>query len=265
MDDLINKLRNTQNKSQETVNDSNNIDKENKNDISHNTIESSCLTKFHTADNFDQKQQNVPGKSQKYSNCQIKDKNTQDILKMTERTNCRESLSQSTITANDNASKVTNCGESLSQSTITTNDSIKKLNKSSEEINEDTFVDIRTSQSDFIDDRRFQLDFNLLRRKRESDHLTVLEAKKMTELRLFKPLYGMIKSVEMFGDIYKWEICDETGIINGSAYVRENTVKVGDAVQLCDCALWKFDENHLNIVYENIKGIYSWNGDKDNN
>ena len=130
--------------------------------------------------------------------------------------------------------------------------------RNEESVFEESVFDIHTLQFDMLRKSRFKLDFQRLYYYRGDDFITVSEIKKITEYKIHKPFYGLVKSVELFGeDVYKWELCDDTGIIYASAYVNEDTVKVGDGIQLVDCSIWHFSDNHLNIVYDNIKEIYS--------
>lgn len=119
--------------------------------------------------------------------------------------------------------------------------------------------EITTSQSENIQQSRFKLDFDCLKRQRIGSFLTVSEVKTSDLWKITVPLWVIVKSVEVFkghrSSVYRWEVCDETGSIYGSSIVEDTKVKVGNIVCLYDFSLWKIEGNHLNIVERNIKKI----------
>lgn len=120
-------------------------------------------------------------------------------------------------------------------------------------------LEITTSQSENPCCSRLRLDFDFLRRHRDSNSISVADVKETELLRLDGPLWAVVKSMETFRDarkpVYRWELCDETGIIFGSSIVGDPTVTVGCVVCLVDFSLWKTGGNHLNIVERNIRSV----------
>lgn len=119
-------------------------------------------------------------------------------------------------------------------------------------------VDITTSQSDNIQLNRFKLDFDFLKKNRTGEFITVAQVKTSELYKIDDKLWGIIKSIEVFKGsktlVYKWEICDETGVIYGSSIVGES-VCVGNIICINDFSLWKVNGNHINITDRNILQI----------
>lgn len=119
--------------------------------------------------------------------------------------------------------------------------------------------EITTSQSEGLRCNRFRLDFDFLRSHRTGEFVSVADVRESELFRLDGPLWAMVKSIEMFRGtskpVYRWELCDETGVIFGSSTVGDPTVTVGSVVCLANFSLWKFEGNHLNIVERNIRSV----------
>lgn len=114
--------------------------------------------------------------------------------------------------------------------------------------------EITTSQSENPRGASFRLDFDLLASHKTPDSVSAAEIRLMPGYKVERPFYALLKSVEIFGGgVALWELCDETGVIFGSADARDGAVHVGDIVCLSNCSLWKAGGNHLNIVSANIK------------
>lgn len=127
--------------------------------------------------------------------------------------------------------------------------------------NEDILVikEITTSQSDAIPKNRFKLDFDALKRHRSSENMKISEVKESDSLKIDGPLWAIIKSIETFkgieSNVYRWELCDESGVIFGSSVVFDGEISVGTIVCLKNFSVWRINGNHLNIVQRNIEKI----------
>lgn len=119
--------------------------------------------------------------------------------------------------------------------------------------------EITTSQSDMLQKNRFKLDFDVLKKYRKADDITIAEVKEYDSFKMDGSLWAIIKSIEIFKGIYsnvfKWELIDETGMIFASSNVSEQTITVGSVVCLTDFSLWKTGGNHINVVDRNVKRI----------
>lgn len=129
-------------------------------------------------------------------------------------------------------------------------------NKKEETVEDHSEIPNSQSESDVLG--RFRLDFDVLKKNRINDFIMIEDVLKSSEFRIEKELWAIVKSVETYKGVsipvYKWELCDETGIIYGSSLVGDTIVRVGNIVCLKDFALWKSEENnHLNIVERNLK------------
>lgn len=102
----------------------------------------------------------------------------------------------------------------------------------------------------------FKLDFDYLARHREPGSAHIEDVLRMPGYKMESPLCVFVKSTDVFGDgLARWELCDETGVVYGTSAVSMDRVTVGDIVCLENCSLWKFEENHLNVVDENVKRV----------
>lgn len=171
------------------------------------------------------------------------------------------------ISNNTKHNVINNTEENLVNITqqIVTNDTQENPNFTTEEINNDILnenkeiFEITTSQSEELIHNRFKLDFEYLKEKRTDNFITVSYVKTFEGNKIDNILWGIIKSIEIYkgisSTVYKWEICDETGVIYGSSLVDDTEVTVGSIVCLEDFSLWKIDSNHINIVRRNLKKV----------
>lgn len=130
----------------------------------------------------------------------------------------------------------------------------------------DEIVDVNTSQSEIFTKNRFKLDFDSLRKYRDAEDtgcvgtpIKISEVKDSDSFKIEGPLWVIIKSIESYKgvetNVYKWEVCDESGVISGSSTVFDNEITVGTIICLKNFSIWKLGGNHLNIVKRNIKKI----------
>lgn len=166
------------------------------------------------------------------------------------------------------------CNASQSQRVVTDSVTIEDQDGST------SILDITTSEAE-KQPSFGQLGFELLKRSREAHHglqpsaedslvgngaslssppetgyVTAFEVSRLSQYRIHKPFWGMVKGIERFGSsVCRWEMCDETGTVFGSTCVHEDTAAIGDVVCLENCGVWRLKENHLNIVPGNIKKV----------
>ena len=134
----------------------------------------------------------------------------------------------------------------------------------------DDIIDINTSQSEIIAKNRFKLDFDSLRKYRDCDiseqesqckdiPVKIIEVKESDCFKIAGHLWAIVKSIENYkgieNNVYKWELCDETGVISGSSSVYDSEISVGTIICLKNFSIWRINGNHLNIVKKNIKEI----------
>lgn len=157
-------------------------------------------------------------------------------------------------------SQVTQTQKDDSEDDITiVNNEISLVNNEITIIKNDTVQELTTSQSDVITKNRFKLDFDLLRRYRPAESMKVSDLKECDLFKVNESLWAIVKSIESFkglnGNVYRWEIIDETGVIFGSSNVNDQNISVGCIVCLEGFSIWKHGGNHLNIVSRNIKKV----------
>jgi len=117
-------------------------------------------------------------------------------------------------------------------------------------------IEIHTSQSDVMNYNGFKLDFTELQKNRPGGSPRVEDLKNFGEYKIEDEIYLMVKEIELFVEgVYRVELCDETGVIEGSSTVGENEMRIGSLVCLREVSLWKIRGNHLNIVRENVKRV----------
>lgn len=125
--------------------------------------------------------------------------------------------------------------------------------------NEKDFYEISTSQSDFLPRNRFKLDFDILKKYRDGRSMKVSELKFCSFLKVDVPVWAIVKSIEsykgMSGNVYRWELMDESGVIFASSVVSDPNISVGSVICISDFSIWSIGGNHLNIVDRNIKKI----------
>lgn len=114
---------------------------------------------------------------------------------------------------------------------------------------DESVLEITSSQADRENVISYDADMDLIAKYRTDESIKAIEIKRGTEYKINRPFYGFIKRVERDGDVFIWEVCDETGSIKGSSTVSE---RVGSIVCLKGCSVWRITENHLNIVEGNI-------------
>lgn len=133
-----------------------------------------------------------------------------------------------------------------------TNDMV--ITKECEMLNEAT-----TSQADTPKATRFKLDFDVLRKHRESNAMRISEVKSSDLLKIEGPLWAIIKSIESYkgvtGCVYKWELIDESGVIFASSVVSVPNITVGSVISISDFSIWRLSGNHLNILERNIREV----------
>jgi hypothetical protein len=145
------------------------------------------------------------------------------------------------------------------------NESIQIINsnKNNEKGNFNEIKDeITTSQCEIL---KFKLDFDLLKKNRKLEPLRISEVKESDFNKIDGPLWAIIKSIETFkgnnSNVFKWELCDETGVIFGSSIVGssiggfKDEISIGSIVKLTNFSIWKTNGNHLNIVERNIAKV----------
>ncbi|KAI5152366.1 hypothetical protein ENBRE01_2775 [Enteropsectra breve] len=139
-------------------------------------------------------------------------------------------------------------------------DVIERINESIKNASDEEEINVCDSEADLSNVGPFKMDFERLERHRKGEYMNAIEIKGSTEYKIALPFYGLIKSIEKFGqNVYKWEMCDETGYICGSVLAQSLAVEIGDIVKLKGCSLWHIDEAHLNIVERNIIEIHKIN------
>lgn len=117
---------------------------------------------------------------------------------------------------------------------------------------EEEVLEITTSQAENDYQGHFEPNFDLISHYRTSSSITALQLKRATELKIYRSFYCFIKTVIPMGDIFRWELYDETGTICGSSTVNASP---GTLVCLRDFSLWRICENHINILKENVTEV----------
>ncbi|ORD95674.1 hypothetical protein HERIO_2305 [Hepatospora eriocheir] len=60
----------------------------------------------------------------------------------------------------------------------------------------------------------------------------------------------IVESITSYRDTFKLELMDETGIIIGHTDITQ--LEIGNIIMLKNCAIWKLEENQLNIIKNNL-------------
>lgn len=122
--------------------------------------------------------------------------------------------------------------------------------------NDSQILEITTSQSELLPKNRFKLDFDILKKYRGASSIKILELKSSNLLKITESVWALVKSIETFkginGNVYKWELIDETGVIFASSIVANQEICVGSVICISGFSIWKINGNHLNIIDQNV-------------
>lgn len=112
--------------------------------------------------------------------------------------------------------------------------------------NRNEFIEVKTS---YINQNIKKKNLKLLL-KYNKNLLKVKDLKEYEGNRINSMICLIVESITSYRDTFKLELMDETGIIIGHTDITQ--LEIGNIIMLKNCAIWKLEENQLNIIKNNL-------------